>query len=208
MPETLRTVLECGLSPNPRHRFPSMDELLRALELVRETAVTPAPMSADEELALTVRRYRRRNGPGWGFSVVCLVTAGVSVFAATRNARPPVLEPTAVVGECAVEPGESLSEDAELRQATVDVCRAIRAGEFRLASRAWEAQWNPGDAEVAEATLIVARTFVEAAESIGDRDPEQARAAAKAAKKWARMLGDGYAGVIDIRDRAAAFDRD
>src|SRR5690606_42078408 len=103
---------------------------------------------------------------------------------------------------------ESLSEDAELREATLGVCRKIRAGRFQQASSDWDEQWIPGDTEVAEATLIVARTFVEAAESIGDRDSEQAQAAALAAIWWADTLGDKYPGVSNIEGRAAPFRRD
>ena len=202
VPTSLREVLERGLSMDRDERYPSMAELLRELEAVRRAAPPP---SDEHRLKVTEqpdKRRRRRKGPGWGYSAaIGMLVGGLSVFVAMRFAQGPAPdEPSAIpTGECAVEPGESI--DPNLRDALLEVCGKIRDGKFLDATRRWDRVYRPGDAAVAKATLIVARTFIEAAESLQPGDANGARKAAKAAEEWAGMLGDKHPGVDDINDR-------
>ena len=203
VPKSLREVLERGLSIERDERYPSMAELLRALEPVRQAAPPP---SEEDRLKVVVQPAERRPRKvrGWGYSAaIGMLVGGLSVFVAMRFADErardsgTAVEPTTPTGECAVEPGESIRADPELHEALLGVCHQIRVGQFDQANAVWAKHFRSGDSTIAEATFIVARTFNDTAE----RDPDRASEAAAFAEDWTRALVDEHAGVKDTEDR-------
>lgn len=188
-PESLREVLRLGLSIDPRDRHVDMDALLQALARVREAedvAVIETPSPAPTPPPPPPRK------PGWRMVAAGMLAAGITFVAMRGGRERPVLEATAGVGECAIAAGESISP--QLREAVLGVCRTIRAGEFERAAGEWDEHYRHGDIAIADATLIIARTYVEVAEWVQYSDSDAARRAVENAEEWARMLDDEHPG--------------
>lgn len=209
VPETLRTVLECGLSIDPADRFPSMDELLQALELVRRTAVTPhASREEQAEVKLRSPQRRRRKGPGWGpFAIIALV-AGASLAAAVAQQSHAAVRPGLGVALVVPDPrppatGCALTraeKDHVVTREVDDICKTIRVGNIVGADALWLADYLATKGPSAIDALVVARTFVGQAETfLSDGRYDDATDARQKAQFWvtqaASKLGDEHAGV-------------
>lgn len=188
VPEQLRDVLRRGLAIEPAERFPDLAALLRALELVRQTAESPRVGAAQHEQRRPPRR-RRRGPRGWGLFVVSLL-ACVGAIVAVIASRAPVTAPEQVLA-VAPEPASPCALAADESPAQIDlavaaVCARIREGKIQRAVEAWELEYSArlneisleqtsstsdesGEAshkltQLALDTLIIARTFAEQAE--------------------------------------------
>ena len=205
VPKPLRAVLERGLSIDPGDRFSCMDDLLHALDRVRQTAVT-SPLE------------RLRKGPGWGPFVITVLVASASVVTAVsqqlsdgptaRGKGVSLLEPDprlASASACAVTRAE---KDHSVPAVAEGVCRTIRLGDVDGAAGMWRGKYDERllkaggtpDQALALDSLIVARTFVSEAETLLlDGRHDDATKAAKQALKWntdaASTLGNEHAGV-------------
>ena len=207
VPEALRAVLERGLSLDPADRFPSMQALRQALELVRNTAASPPHVSPE--------RRRHRTQPGWGsFAIMALITVASLVTAVSQRHAAGVVRPG--VGVALVVPGPQprptgcaltrAEADHEVAEEVRDVCEKIRNGNVRRAGALWlrERDDRTNNRKNLDSlptdTLIVARTFVGQAETfLFDGRHEDATDAQQRALMWATeaasKLGHEHAGV-------------
>jgi serine/threonine protein kinase len=218
VPRALRDLLRRGLSLDPSDRYPSMQALIEALAEIR------SPMAARPVTASTTRGRSSWVPFVQGMAVsLGLGVAGVlgvlgwldrprdepqrELAEPQRElAEPPppsVVEPPCAMGDASVD----------LDPTVIEVCQLIRDGHFKLADSGWNDEHKDrlklDTTGLGEHTLIIARTFVEQAESMQQTMPEQARAAASIAQIWvsqaAALLGQDDLRVDDVKDRAQAI---
>lgn len=204
VPSALRKLVKRGLSIDPSKRFANMDELLAALDRVR------APSSGG----------RTAGWIGFGVALGGTLACGLALLVlgpasdATASADVELPEPSEVsepielpyphnlTSPCAMgDEGVSIADEKLLK-----TCTQIRNGQLESAQTGWENahdERSSGDrVALIEATLIVARTFVDHAIVTLHAGPEDAREAARRGNGWAieaAHLIDPHEGLNDPR---------
>jgi serine/threonine protein kinase len=203
VPSALRKIVKRGLSIDPSKRFANMDELLAALDRVR------APSSGGRTTGWIAFGVALGSTLAGGLALIVLgpasdATASVDVELPEPSKVSEPIElpyPHNLVSPCAMDEEVSIADEELLK-----TCTQIRNGQLESAQTGWEHERNrrlSGDrVALVEATLIVARTFVDHAVVTQHAGPEDAREAARRGNTWARYaanLIDPHEGLNDPR---------
>jgi hypothetical protein len=202
VPAAVRAVVRRALSIDPSERYADMNEFVRALVRLRTPSSVPRTVGW---VAFGVALGSTLVG---GLAVVVLgpardAAASVDVPTSVELPEPSEVSepielpyPHNLLSPCAMGDEEVSFDDEELLR----VCTQIRNGQLDSAQTGWENAFDKrlsGDrVALAEATLIVARTFVDHAIVTSHAGPEDARKAAWRSKWWA----DDAASLIDPRE--------
>lgn len=203
VPAAVRGVVRRALSIDPSERYADMDAFVRALDRLHMPSSTPRTAGW---IAFGVALGGALTG---GFATMVLgpaSDAAASVDVPTTVELPEPSEvskpielpyPHNLLSPCAMGDEEMSIDDEKL----LETCTQIRNGQLESAQTGWDNTYNEkrvsGDvSELAEHTLIVARTFVDHAIVTSHAGPEDARKAARLGDRWAGRAAD----LIDPRE--------
>jgi serine/threonine protein kinase len=190
VPAAVRAVVRRGLSIDPSERYADMDEFVRALDRLR------TPSSVPRTAGWIAFGVALGGALASGLAVLVLGPASHAaalVDVPTQIELPEPIElpyPHNLTSLCAMGDEEMSIDDEKL----LKTCKQIRHGQLDSAQTVWQNAYNErlsGDRlKLTEATLIVARTFVDHAKRTKHSGPEDAVNAAWHGLGWARIAAD------------------